>query len=226
MNAPKNLVVVSILGVFLLMQGCSPMTRERILPGDPLYAPVPPQTLVPPAPVDGSIFSAAEGYSLFGDRTAHRVGDILTIVLQERTQSSKSSETELTKDSELSMGNGSILGKQVDLLTNPSFERTTSGEVETDQSNSLTGSISVTVNNVLPNGVLVIRGEKWLTLTEGDEFIRVRGLVRPEDIQDDNTVLSTKIADAHFTYSGTGEFSEVHKQGWLTRFFNSEWFPI
>ena len=217
--------------LLMVVVGCTPMTRERVKQGDPDYAPVPPQSLIPPAPVDGSIFSGAYGFSLFGDRTAHRIGDILTIVLEERTQSSKKSETETSKDSEININDGTILGtspsfKNLSLLTNPSIERTNSGEVEADQSNSLTGRISVTVSEILPNGVLKIRGEKWLTLTEGQEYIRVSGLIRPEDISEDNTIMSTKIADARFTYSGAGEFSDVHRQGWLTRFFNSEWFPL
>jgi len=222
---------VLVILMLLVNVACTPMTRERVKQGDPDYAPVPPQSLVPPAPVDGSIFSSAQGYSLFGDRTAHRIGDILTIVLQERTQSSKKSETETSKDSEVTINDGTILGtspsfKNFSLSTNPSVERTNSGEVGADQSNSLTGNISVTVSEILPNGVLRIRGEKWLTLTEGQEYIRVSGLIRPEDITEDNTIMSTKIADASFTYSGAGEFSDVHRQGWLTRFFNSEWFPL
>lgn len=228
-EAIKGAVVLLLL--VLLTTACAPMTRERVRQGDPEYAPVPPQTLMPPAPVNGSIYSSAQGFSLFGDRTAHRIGDILTIVLQERTQSSKKSETETKKDAEVTINDGTILGtmpsfKNLSLLTNPSIERSNSGEVGADQSNSLTGSISVTVSEILPNGVLKIRGEKWLTLTEGEEYIRVSGLIRPEDISEDNTIMSTKIADAHFTYSGAGEFSDVHRQGWLTRFFNSEWFPL
>lgn len=227
----SKLVLLGLVVLLALTTACAPITRERVKQGDPNYAPVPPQTLVPPAPVDGSIFSSSQGFSLFGDRTAHRIGDILTIVLQERTQSSKKSETGTKKDSEVALNEASILGtmptfKNLSLLTNPSMERSTTGEVEADQSNSLTGNISVTVSEILPNGVLRIRGEKWLTLTEGDEYIRVSGLIRPEDISEDNTIVSTKIADAHFTYSGAGEFSDVHRQGWLARFFNSEWFPL
>jgi flagellar L-ring protein precursor FlgH len=228
-----NLRVFHLLIILLavLSSACTPISRERVKQGDPDYAPVPPQTLMPPAPVDGSIFSSAQGFSLFGDRTAHRIGDILTIVLQERTQSSKKSETGTKKDSDVVINEASILGtspsfKNLSLLTNPSLERSTTGEVGADQSNSLTGNISVTVSDILPNGVLRIRGENWLTLTEGDEYIRVSGLIRPEDIIEDNTIMSNKIADAHFTYSGAGEFSDIHRQGWLTRFFNSEWFPL
>ena len=226
-----KLVSVSSLLLLVGISACTPITREHVRPGDPSFAPAPPQSLVAPVPVDGSIYASAEGFSLYGDRTAHRVGDILTVVLQERTQSSKSSETETTKDSEVAINEANILGtnlslKNLSLATNPSVERSATGEVEADQSNSLTGNISVTVSDVLPNGLMRIRGEKWLTLTKGDEYIRVSGLVRPEDVSENNTILSTKIADARFSYSASGEFSDVHRQGWLTRFFNSEWFPL
>jgi len=187
--------------------------------------------VLPPVPVDGSIFSSSPGYSLYGDRTAHQAGDILTIVLQERTQSSKSAAVDMTKDSEASMSEPTVLGTAISaanlsMETNPKFERDFGSSSGADQSNSLTGNISVTVSEVLPNGLLRIRGEKWLTLTESDEYVRVSGLVRPQDISVDNTVLSTKIADARFSYSGTGDLADVNRQGWLSRFFSSEWFPL
>ncbi|OZG73855.1 flagellar basal body L-ring protein [Hahella sp. CCB-MM4] len=226
-----KLCKLAVVGAVVVTTACAPLTRERPLPGDPMFAPVPPNSLVPPAPVDGSIYSSSPGFSLYGDRTAHQVGDILTIVLQERTQSSKSAATNMTKDSEATIDEPTILGTSVSaanlsLATNPKFERDFSGSSGADQSNSLTGNISVTVSEVLPNGLLRIRGEKWLTLTESDEYVRVSGLVRPQDIGIDNTILSTKIADARFSYSGTGDLADVNRQGWLSRFFNSEWFPL
>jgi flagellar L-ring protein precursor FlgH len=72
----------------------------------------------------------------------------------------------------------------------------------------------------------VVRGEKWMTLTSGDEFIRVKGLLRPEDIGPNNTVPSTKLADARITYAGTGDFAESNTQGWASRFFNSKYWPF
>ncbi|HSG61723.1 MAG TPA: flagellar basal body L-ring protein FlgH, partial [Pseudomonadales bacterium] len=111
-------------------------------------------------------------------------------------------------------------------LSNVDHSRDFTGSADSDMSNSLSGNISVTVSDVLPNGVLVIRGEKWLTLNRGEEFIRIRGLVRAEDIAADNTISSTLIADARITYSGTGELADTNRQGWLTRFFNSVVWPF
>lgn len=219
-----------VLGVWQLA-GCAPMTRENVQPNDPLYAPVNPRDYERPVMVNGSIHSAAPRFNLFGDRKAHDVGDVLTVVLEERTQSSKSTDSSLTKDSDVTFNDATILGtnitpKNLSLETNISQEREFEGEADANQSNSLTGNISVTVADVLPNGLLRIRGEKWLTIAEGDEYIRLSGLVRPEDISIDNTVLSTKIADARIAYSATGAFADVNRVGWFGRFLNSEWWPL
>jgi flagellar L-ring protein FlgH len=84
----------------------------------------------------------------------------------------------------------------------------------------------VTVADVLPNGNLVVRGEKWLTLNQGDEYIQISGIVRPIDIRTDNTVLSGLVADARITYSGKGMVADSNKMGWLSRFFASAIWPF
>jgi flagellar L-ring protein precursor FlgH len=100
------------------------------------------------------------------------------------------------------------------------------GDARANQSNNLVGNISVTVIHVLPNNNLVVRGEKWLTLNNGDEYIRLTGIVRPADVNPANEVVSTKIANARIQYSGTGAFSRAQTQGWLGKFFNSKWWPL
>src|SRR5690606_1207428 len=99
------------------------------------------------------------------------------------------------------------------LNTNIRSDREFTGEAEADQSNRLNGNISVTVVDIYPNGTLVIRGEKWMTLNRGEEFIRLSGLVRPDDVTPENTVLSTRIANARITYSGTGELADSQQMG-------------
>ena len=84
----------------------------------------------------------------------------------------------------------------------------------------------MTVAERLPNGNLLVRGEKRITINQGQEFIRVQGIVRPVDIGPANTVPSTKIADATITYTGKGTLADSNRQGWLSRFFNSPWFPF
>jgi flagellar L-ring protein precursor FlgH len=110
----------------------------------------------------------------------------------------------------------------MDLSGSRSFE----GEADASQSNSLSGAITVTIADVLPNGNLVVRGEKWLTLNQGEEFIQVSGIVRPQDVTTANTVLSTQIADARITYSGKGTLADSNRMGWLARFFNSPVWPF
>ena len=120
----------------------------------------------------------------------------------------------------------SILGQAVTLNNNPTStnvnqSRGFDGAAEADQENRLLGSIAVTVTDVLPNDLLVIRGEKWMTLTNGEEFIRLSGLIRPDDVASNNTISSTKVADARISYSGTGDLASVNEQGWLLKVFNS-----
>lgn len=179
----------------------------------------------------GGLLSEKAGLNLFDDRRAYRAGDIITVILNERTISSKSTETKIDKDSKVEFGADSILGQAVTLNNNPTStnvnqSRGFDGAAEADQENRLLGSIAVTVTDVLPNDLLVIRGEKWMTLTNGEEFIRLSGLIRPDDVASNNTISSTKVADARISYSGTGDLASVNEQGWLLRVFNSGLWPF
>jgi flagellar L-ring protein precursor FlgH len=99
-------------------------------------------------------------------------------------------------------------------------------ETDSAQSNLLNGIITVTVQKIYSNGNLAIKGEKWITLNQGSEYIRISGLIRPEDIDKDNQVVSTKVADARIYYGGSGPLAEANEEGWLGRFFNSVWWPL
>ncbi len=211
----------------MILQGCTAMTRPRAVPDDPAYAPVRAQAMMQRDPDSGSIYQVSRNYNIYGDTKALNVGDVLTVLLEESTRASKNAETTITKDQELSLPEPNIFGKNnIGLNASANLERDFQGAAEADQSNSLAGSITVTVTEVLPNGVLRIRGEKWLSLTNGDEYIRLSGMVRPQDIAPDNTVASNRIADARFAYGGTGDFDQANQMGWLARFFNSEWWPL
>lgn len=223
----RGVLGTTLVMVLALLQGCQSMTRERPTPNDPAYAPVRAEAMEQRGPHTGAIYQNSRNYSLYGDSTALNVGDILTVTLQESTSASKNAESNITKDSEIGLGTPSFFGRTFERLGGSvNSERDFEGQAEADQSNSLAGSITVTVIEVLPNGVLRIRGEKWLSLTNGDEYLRVSGLVRPEDISPDNTVSSQRIADARLGYGGTGDFDQANQPGWLTRFFNSEWWPL
>ena len=163
-------------------------------PNDPYFAPVMQPTPAAARPTNGSLYRDG-ALTLFADQKAARVGDILTVLLQENTISTKSSNVEVTKESETSIPEATLLGRGVSVLGNGlgadlSSEREFVGEADASQRNNLRGDISVTVVDIWPNGALVLRGEKWMTLNRGDEYIRFSGSVRPQDIRQDNTVLS------------------------------------
>lgn len=225
--------LISILGSVTVMSGC--VINQPAKPNDPYYAPVMQANPYPEQPSSGSLFSANTSMVLFTDQKATRVGDIITVMLKERTTSKKTSNVEMIKDSDMAIAptldTGLLFGSNIgvgeyNLNTNLRAEREFTGEADADQSNMLSGDISVTVVAIHPNGNLVVRGEKWITLNRGDEFIRISGIVRTEDISPDNTIASNKIADARITYSGTGDFADTQQMGWLSRFFNSPIWPF
>lgn len=199
---------------------------------DPRFTPVYPLSSAAPVQSGGSIYRASGNYLIFEDPRAHNVGDLLTILLEEKTDASKKSSTSTGKDSSYSMATPTIAGRpfmpQGQDLFNNSF--TSAGEFKgdgsTSQSNSLRASITVTVVEILANGNLMVRGEKVMTINQGDEFIRVSGIVRPVDITPDNTVSSAKIANAEIIVGGNGTVANAGKQGWLGRFFNSDLWPF
>jgi len=224
-----KLVQLALTSV-LLLSGCAikPLSEK---PDTAEFAPVTVASKSSLPLSAGSLFSDEVGINLYDDRRAYREGDIIMVTLNERTVSSKSAETKIDKDGKVDFGEDTILGKLVDikgnsLLTNLEQSRSFDGSGETDQQNRLQGSIAVTIADVLPNGLLVIRGEKWMTLTNGQEFIRISGLIRPDDVASNNTVSSTKVADARISYSGTGDLAAANKQGWASRFFNSSVWPF
>lgn len=222
----SRLISASLVALVALnLGGC--FTNKKPLKDDPKYAP----TIAPSIPVvnrtAGSLYQEAYGMSLFNDRKALNVGDVITITLSERTVSRKSAGVNVSKSSNNSLSTGRFLDMGLGSLAGDIEQtRDFTGDSDADQSNSLQGNITVTVAEVLPNGNLVVRGEKWITLNRGDEFIRISGIVRAEDISPDNTIISTRLADARISYSGSGELAEVQRMGWLTRFFNNVIWPI
>lgn len=228
--------LVQAAGLLALLSGCASMQSP---PAD--YRPVYPPVATPPPQTEGSIYQAGHNIALFEDIKAKRIGDTITIVLQERTQASKDAKTETSKENDVSIENPTLLGaplkfdtplmphgdgRSSTLGTELHSDQEFKGEGTSSQGNSLSGNITVTVMDVLPNGNLVVRGEKWLTLNQGDEYIQISGIVRPVDVRPDNTVLSGHVADARITYSGKGMVADSNKMGWLARFFASAIWPF
>ena len=176
-----------------------------------------------PPPANGSIFQVSDGYAaLYEGQRARRVGDPLTIVLVERTTASKSASSKLDSGGGLSLTPTTTgllsLFKQTD--ASASGTRNFQGQGATDQSNALSGEISVTVAAVYPNGTMLVQGQKLVTLNRGDEFIQIKGIVRIADITADNRIASTRVADARIAYTGKGDVARASRQGWLSRFFS------
>jgi len=226
----KYVVLASLL--FVQLSGCASIEQAKILPNDPDFAPILPEMEEDPIMPTGSLFKENYVNNIYSDSKAHRVGDIISVELSENTQAQKNAKTELTKDNTASLGSLIGLGGAPITFKGDSLEfgysqnSDFSGDSTSDQSNSLTGNISVHVLRVLPNGNLMIRGEKWMSLNNGDEYIRLTGVIRAQDISSSNTITSTKVANARIQYAGTGAFADVQDQGWLSKFFSSSWWPL
>ena len=176
-----------------------------------------------PLPANGSIFQVSDGYAALHEGSrARRIGDPLTILLVERTVASKSASSKLDSGGGLSItppATGPLaLFKNTD--ASMSNTRNFSGSGATDQSNTLSGEVSVTVSAVYPNGTMLVQGQKRVTLNRGDEFVQIKGLIRVADIDANNRVPSTRVADAQIAYTGKGDVARASRQGWLGRFFS------
>lgn len=209
------------LPVLLLLAACA--SPEPI--GD-WSASLPPDQPEPePVRANGAIYQTGSSIALFEDVKARRVGDTLTIELVERTTATTSSSTSTQKDTTAEITNPTVFGKEITNKGVPLFQgnigsaQEFEGEGNSNQSNRLDGNITVTVHRRLPNGNLYVRGQKWITINQGREYIRVAGIVRPADISPGNTVPSWKLADAQIEYSGTGALADANRQGILARFF-------
>jgi flagellar L-ring protein precursor FlgH len=224
----KRLSMLRALAVPLVLAvlgGCA--SFNEMLPDEDssAYQPLELDYSLPPT-TGGGLYRSGYG-SLTQDQRALRIGDILTVVLEEQTQSSKSAGTSFGKSSSASIGIPTVLGKQYDQLqSSAEAERDFSGAAKSSQQNSLRGSIAVTVHRVLPNGTLVVKGEKALRLNQGEEFIRLTGLVRVDDINRFNQISSQNVANARISYAGRGVLNDSNSAGWLTRFFTSPIFPL
>jgi len=209
----------------LLLVACAYQLPQPPTPDDPHYAPVWVGTNEQDRVVNGAIYRPATAMNLY-QRRAYRLGDVLTINLNEATTARKSSGTSYSRESSNNVGDMTLFGASIDASTSLSNGAEFDGAANSDQSNQLQGNITVTVTDVLPNGLLEVRGEKWLQLNRDKEFIRISGLVRKEDIAPDNTIASTRVADVRIAYSGTGTLADTNSPGILSRFFVSRWWPL
>ena len=240
-----NSLAVKLLSLFLVLAsfGCVSGVPDRadaskgFLPIVPVIEQEQPQ-------ITGSIFNDNRSSRRFGYKQNYRVGDILTVILSESTQAQRNSgigtvkegiNTPLSQIQKVFSGGAESTYAPLFKNSENYFKRGLRGidfnnqKVESkgtgsaNQAASLAGAVAVTVTQVLPNNSLLIEGQKNLSLTEGSETVRIRGVISMNDIQPDNTVLSSRIANAQISYKGAGNLADVSKLGWGTKVFNKVW---
>lgn len=217
-TAPAAAAVFALLH----LAGCSVLPRKPPAPEAPPLPPI----VTTHGGSSGGLFVPERPWALVSDSRAFRAGDILTVILQETTQATKRADTKFGKQSSIELAPAVVGGRTVDSDLSVGAQREFSGNATSTQQNALQGAITVIVQEVLPNGLLRVSGEKSLYLNQGEEIIRLVGYVRPEDIDTDNRVSSQRVANARIVYSGRGTLHDANRAGWLARFFNSPWMPL
>lgn len=207
----------------LALSACSTTTQDRI---SAEFAPVWPVETAPDAGFlpTGAIYSQSAPGLFAADRRANRVGDVLTVDFAESFAARDVQNTSTGRND-----SGSI--NLPDLIAGPlafdsgrltaSAQGQFAGQAATTQQNTLSGRLSVTVTRVLPGGNLEVQGQKRLSMTSGNEYVRLRGIVRPWDISSDNVVSSDRLANADIQYIGAGDVSDASRPGWLRRGMNA-----
>jgi flagellar L-ring protein precursor FlgH len=221
---PPAAVLPALLA--LALTGCAYIPHDNLVQGATTASPAP---VSAPAP-NGSIFQTVQpmnyGYQpLFEDRRPRNVGDTLTIVLQENVSASKSSSANASRSGSTSFGFDAVPRYLEGLFGNnratvdTSGDNTFSGKGGANANNTFSGTLTVTVDQVLVNGNLHVVGEKQIAINQGTEFIRFSGVVNPRTISGQNAVVSTQVADARIEYVGNGYINEAQNMGWMQRFF-------
>lgn len=211
----------ALLAIAACCAGCA--TPPHVENYDATY----PEEPVSSSQNEGAIYQSGHDIALFENSVARRVGDTVTIKLVEQTAASKSSTTTMSKDSSASLSGPKIFGRAVTVngteVLSASMDNSTKfdGAGDSTQSNKIQGDITVTVAKRLANGNLLVRGQKWITINQGKEYVRIQGIIRQVDIEPDNSVSSTRVADAMIAYGAQGALNEANRPGILARFFNS-----
>jgi flagellar L-ring protein precursor FlgH len=214
---------VPLLAAALLATGCAQFPSEPLV-HQPMTARADAQLSALQQPRNGAIYQAGgRNNALFEDSRPRNVGDILTIVISEKINASKSSGSNASRNSNTVAAFAAIpkvLGGLIDgqdAKLNATTAMTAKGGA--NAGNTFSGLITVTVVEVLPNGNLLVSGEKQMLVNQGTEFIRFSGVVNPRTVTGNNSVLSTQVADARIEYSAKGFIDEAQTMGWLQRFF-------
>jgi len=224
-----DLLLALLVVTVMILSGCASLQEDQ---GREFDASWPDIADSGNKPLPGAIYTQGTETSMWNNVTARNVGDTLTVVLAESTEAEKSATTTAQKNSSAELTGPTIAGRPITMNGTPLLEAGMgnqsqfSGNGAATQSNKLDGYITVTVAKRLSNGNLVVRGQKWVAINNGREFVRLQGIVRPSDVTPDNSVVSWKVADAYIAYGGQGTVANASKPGWLYRFFNSPKTPF
>ncbi len=214
-----RLRAASAVALAAALSGCGLVPHEPIIQQPMTATPPPPPSMQAP----GSIYNPGyAGRPLFEDQRPRNIGDILTIVIAENINATKSSgaNTNRAGNTNFEVPTAGFLGgiiNRANLTADGANKFTATGGASA--ANTFNGTITVTVTNVLPNGNLVVSGEKQMLINQGNEFVRFSGVVNPNTISGANSVYSTQVADAKIEYSAKGYINEAENMGWLQRFF-------
>ena len=205
----------------IMISGCAQHNADRVsIDFEPMYPQEMP--LVETNNRSGTIFNASQGNLFSMESRAQMVGDIITVQFAESFQATKSQNAATAKSNDSSISLPTALGTpELSTKLGSSLANTFSGSGSSAQSNSLNGQVSVHVVRVFQNGNLEILGQKKLTLNNGDEYIRVHGIVRPKDINEKNIVSSDRIANANIQYIGAGDIAASGKKGWYSKILDT-----
>jgi len=225
---PTRVVGLGVLLVLPLLGGCFATVQDFFYPrvqmgeegSPPIATGVPP---APPPPANGAIFNAATYRPLFEDHRARLVGDTLTVQIVEKVNASAKSTSSVDKGGKVEAGITAVPG--VRLLTNNTLAgnsaNTFEGKGTTESSNDFSGTITVVVSQVMPNGHLVVSGEKQIGVNNSVDTLRFSGLLDPRAIQPGNLVASTQIANVRVEHRGRGAKADAQVMGFLGRIFLS-----
>ena len=217
----KMLRAFGVMLVLLGLAGCG--TTPSSIVEQPTTAR--PQAQPAHVSANGSIYQASAYRPLFEDRRARQVGDVLTIVINEKTQAGKKASSNGAKTGAVDSSISAVAGLPLKTFQGAGVKANSSTEYDdksaVNSSNTFSGSVTVTVVEVLPNGNLMVAGEKQIALDKTTEFIRLSGVVQPDTIQAGNTVSSTKVADARIEYRSSAKFDSAEVMSCMARFFLS-----
>lgn len=189
-------------------------------------------------PQEGALWPGdTRGNFLFGDDKASKVGDIITVTINETASSTQSATTNTSKDTTINMQAPNILGlpssmnvqnflgmgTQFDPTVNATVANSNQGTGTVSRDGTLTGTISALITEILPSGNFRIEGRRSVTVNNEEQIMVLRGIVRPQDINFDNTILSTLVADASISLKGEGVVADEQRKGWLAQILSKVW---